>query len=73
VPTGIVKFFNVTKGFGFITPDEGGGRDVFVHLSAVPKGVTVQEGQHVTYDVGTDRKSGRDRAENVRLSGNDRA
>ncbi len=69
MPSGTVKFFNVT--IGFITPDEG-GRDMFVHLSAAPPGVILQEGQRVVYDVGIDRKSGRERAENVKVGGNDR-
>ena len=48
---GTVKFFNETKGFGFITPD-GGGKDVFVHASAVERAGmrTLREGQRVTFD-----------------------
>lgn len=72
MPTGTVKFFNLEKGFGFIESEEG-GRDVFVHISALPPGVTLAAGQRVTFEIGTDRKSGRDRAENVKLGGNDRA
>lgn len=67
-----MKFFNFEKGFGFIESEEG-GRDVFVHISALPPGVTLAAGQRVTFEIGTDRKSGRDRAENVKLGGNDRA
>ena len=53
--TGIVKFFNVTKGFGFITPDDGSA-DLFVHVSGLdrdvyPEGQLPQEGDHVSYDV----------------------
>jgi cold shock protein len=50
--TGTVKWFNETKGFGFITP-EGGGEDIFVHFSAIQsQGFrTLAEGQAVTYDV----------------------
>lgn len=54
--TGTVKFFNNQKGFGFITPSDG-SRDVFVHISAVERAgmTTLNEGQHVTYDVVTER------------------
>ena len=52
--TGVVKWFNMTKGFGFIAPDEGGA-DVFVHVSAVERsGLTgLKEGQAVSFDVET--------------------
>jgi CspA family cold shock protein len=63
MPTGTVKFFNNDKGFGFITP-ENGGQDVFVHVSAIRSG-TLSEGQRVSYDVGQDRKTGKTKAENV--------
>lgn len=54
--TGTVKFFNATKGFGFITPGDG-SRDVFVHISAVERAGmrTLIEGQRVSYDVVTER------------------
>lgn len=54
--TGTVKFFNATKGFGFIAP-EGGEKDVFVHISAVEQsGIgTLAEGQRVSFDVVTER------------------
>jgi len=50
--TGVVKFFNTQKGFGFITPSDG-SRDVFVHISAVERAgmSTLNEGQKVSYDV----------------------
>ena len=55
--TGTVKFFNATKGFGFIAPD-GGAKDVFVHISAVERAGmhSLSEGQKVTFD----SESGRD-------------
>ena len=55
--TGTVKYFNTTKGFGFITP-EGGGADVFVHATAVElAGMSaLAEGQRVSFDVETDQK-----------------
>jgi len=54
--TGTVKFFNFQKGFGFIQPQDG-GKDVFVHISAVERaGMTgLNEGQKVTYDVVSER------------------
>jgi CspA family cold shock protein len=65
--TGTVKFFNQDKGFGFITPDNG-GTDVFVHISAVPSGEVLRDGQKVNYDLGQDRKTGKSKAENVTLA-----
>ena len=54
--TGTVKWFNPAKGFGFIEP-QGGGKDVFVHISAVEQAglSTLNEGQHVEYEIITDR------------------
>ncbi len=59
MPTGTVKWFNSTKGFGFITPDDG-GKDVFVHISAVTQaGMSkLAEGQRVSYEV-VDEPKGR--------------
>lgn len=56
MPIGTVKFFNATKGFGFIQP-ENGEKDVFVHISAVQRAGmdTLKEGQRVSYEVVTDR------------------
>ena len=56
MPIGTVKFFNTTKGFGFIEPD-GGSKDVFVHISAVERsGIgTLNEGQRVSFDVVEER------------------
>jgi CspA family cold shock protein len=54
--TGTVKWFNTTKGFGFIQPDDG-GKDVFVHISAVQKAGLrgLNEGQRVTYELVTEK------------------
>lgn len=67
--TGIVKFFNSTKGFGFIQPDDG-SKDVFVHISAVERSgmSTLNEGQKVSFEVVADRKSGKSAAENLRAA-----
>jgi CspA family cold shock protein len=63
---GTVKFFNSTKGFGFIAPD-GGGKDVFVHVSAVERsGMSgLADGQKVSFDLEKDRQ-GRDSASNLK-------
>jgi CspA family cold shock protein len=55
--TGTVKFFNTTKGFGFISP-EGGGKDVFVHVTALQAAGlrTLNEGQQVSFDVQPDAR-----------------
>lgn len=66
MPTGTVKFFNGDKGFGFITPDNGGA-DVFVHVSALDRGGSLQEGEKVSYEVGQDRKTGKSKAERVTI------
>jgi CspA family cold shock protein len=67
VATGKVKWFNTTKGYGFIQPDAG-GKDVFVHISAVQKAGYdgLAEGVKVTYDVVTDR--GKESAGNLKIS-----
>ncbi|UXN04324.1 MULTISPECIES: cold-shock protein [unclassified Bartonella] len=58
--TGTVKWFNSTKGFGFIQPDNGGA-DVFVHISAVEQSGMrgLDEGQAVSYDMQQDKRSGK--------------
>ena len=65
--TGTVKWFNTQKGFGFIQPDDG-GRDVFVHVSAVERAglSSLSEGQKLGYEVERDRKTGRDSATSLR-------
>ena len=67
--TGTVEFFNSTKGFGFITPDQGGA-DVFVHISAVERSGmrSLAEGQKVSFDVVADRHSGKSAADNLRAA-----
>lgn len=66
--SGTVKWFNTTKGFGFIQPDEG-GKDVFVHISAVERsGLTgLADDQKVTFDLETGR-DGRQSATNLALA-----
>lgn len=58
--TGTVKWFNATKGFGFIQPDEG-GQDVFVHISAVERAGlgSINEGQKLSYELEKDQRSGK--------------
>ncbi|TDK35435.1 cold-shock protein [Rhizobium deserti] len=65
--TGTVKWFNSTKGFGFIQPDDG-STDVFVHVSAVERAGmgSLQEGQKISYEIVRDRKSGKNSADNLR-------
>jgi cold shock protein len=66
MPSGTVKWFNATKGYGFIQPDNG-GKDVFVHISAVEKaGLSdLREGAKVTFDVVPNK--GKESAENLRV------
>ena len=66
VATGTVKWFNATKGYGFIQPDKG-GKDVFVHISAVERAglSSLNEGAKVSYDVISNR--GKEAAENLRV------
>ncbi len=65
--TGTVKWFNATKGFGFITPDNG-GKDAFVHISAVERAglQNLVEGQKVQFDLLSDGRSGKMSAENLK-------
>jgi len=63
---GTVKFFNTNKGFGFISPDNGGA-DVFVHISAVQRSGLqgLNEGERVQFDIVADKRSGKNAAENL--------
>jgi CspA family cold shock protein len=67
--TGTVKWFNSTKGFGFIQPDNGGA-DTFVHISAVERSglISLNEGQKLTYDLEQDRRSGKMSACNLQAA-----
>jgi cold shock protein len=67
VASGIVKWFNPTKGYGFIQPTNGGGKDVFVHISAVERAglSTLNEGATVEYDIVPNK--GKESAENLKV------
>ena len=66
--TGVVKFFNGEKGYGFIKPDDG-GNDIFVHVSALEQAglQSLIEGQKVSYDIEPDKKGKGPKALNLRL------
>jgi CspA family cold shock protein len=67
--TGTVKWFNDQKGYGFIQPDDG-GKDVFVHISAVQRsGLNgLVEGQKISYELETDRRTGKESAGNLKTA-----
>ena len=67
MPTGTVKWFNEQKGYGFIQPDAG-GKDVFVHISAVERSGmrSLTDGQKVSYELQTDRRTGKESAANLK-------
>lgn len=66
---GTVKWFNTQKGYGFIQPQDG-GKDVFVHISALERSDlgTLTEGQSVSYELQRDKRSGKDSAVNLRAA-----
>jgi CspA family cold shock protein len=68
--TGVVKFFNGERGYGFIKPDDG-GRDVFVHITAVEQAglKNLNEGQRISFDVEPDKKGKGPKAVNLVVSG----
>jgi CspA family cold shock protein len=68
--TGTVKWFNSTKGFGFIQPDNG-GQDVFVHVSAVERAglSNLVEGQKINFEIEQDRKTGKSSAGSLSKAG----
>ncbi|MFZ4607987.1 MAG: cold-shock protein [Caulobacter sp.] len=67
--TGTVKWFNATKGYGFIQPDDGGA-DVFVHMSAVERAGmrSLNEGQKLSYELERDQRSGKTSAGQLQAS-----
>ncbi|MCX8955050.1 MULTISPECIES: cold-shock protein [unclassified Ruegeria] len=68
MPAGTVKWFNTTKGYGFIAPEDG-GKDIFVHISSVERsGLTgLADNQKVTYELRSGR-DGRESADNIQLA-----
>ena len=64
--TGTVQFYNSQKGYGFISPDDG-GKDIFVHATALERAGLrgLVEGQKISFDVEVDRRSGKDAASNL--------
>jgi len=66
--TGVVKFFNTEKGYGFIKPD-GGGNDIFVHITAVEQAGlrSLSEGQKISYEIEPDKKGKGPKAVNLRI------
>ena len=67
--TGTVKWFNSTKGFGFIQPNDG-SKDAFVHISAVERAGMrdLAEGQKLSYELETDKRTGKQSASNLQAA-----
>jgi len=67
--TGTVKWYNETKGYGFIQPDNG-GKDVFVHATALERAGlrSLAEGQKISYEVESDRRTGKESAANLKTA-----
>ena len=67
--TGVVKWYNSQKGYGFIQPDNG-GKDVFVHVSALERAGLhgLVEGQKVSFEIQTDRRTGKSSAVNLQMA-----
>ena len=70
MPNGTVKWFNATKGFGFIQPDDG-STDAFVHISAVERAGLrdLREGDKVSYELVADKRSGKQSADQLKVVG----
>jgi CspA family cold shock protein len=68
--SGTVKWFNATKGYGFIQPDDG-SQDVYVHISAVERAGLreLRDGQKISYEMATDRRTGKQSADQLKVSG----
>ncbi|MGL4727316.1 MAG: cold-shock protein [Bosea sp. (in: a-proteobacteria)] len=68
MPTGTVKWFNTTKGYGFVQPDQG-GPDVFVHISAVERSGlrALNDGQKISYEIVADRRTGKSSADQLKV------
>jgi cold shock protein len=66
--SGTVKWFNATKGYGFILPDDG-GKDVFVHVSAVERSGCgpLKDGQKISFEITTDKRTGKAVAANLKV------